>query len=144
MKLNPVVVKPLTVSKYALVKSSSGFPLLNTLFQMNGIIRTSGRTVKVASMSQRDVCSSSSLRSANELNTKPTPNERKHVATKLLTAWISPASSPIAIGKTRSKPIICRKNPKLEMILRLLSKLQPRLGNIFFDYLFKSSSYCCG
>lgn len=84
-----MVVNPLTVSKYALEKRSNRFPLLKTLFHANGIIRISGITVKAARSSQRDVRSSSSLRSAKELKTKPTPNERKQVAIKLATACSS-------------------------------------------------------
>ncbi len=85
-KLKPVVVKPLIVSKYALVKRSNGFTLLNTLFQINGMVSNSGNKVNVASISQRDVLSPNSLRSQKELKRKPTAKDKKHVATRLLTA----------------------------------------------------------
>ncbi len=105
-KLKPVVVKPLIVSKYAFVKRSNGFTLLNTLFQINGIIRNSGNKVNVTSKSQRDVLLSNSLRSQKELKIKPAAKDKKHVATKLLTACSSPFWSPTAIGRIKNRPVI--------------------------------------
>jgi hypothetical protein len=66
---------------------------------------------------------SRSLRSQNELKTKPAPNDRKHVAIRLLTAWSSPFWSPMAIGRIRNSPVICRKKPKFAMTRRRLLKL---------------------
>ena len=90
MKLNPVVVNPLTVSKYEFVKSSKRLLLMNTLFQTKGIISTSGIIVNVMISSQREVSSSSSLRSQKALNKKPAPMEKKLVATRLAIALDSP------------------------------------------------------
>ena len=121
--MKPVVVNPLTVSKYAFVTKSNGFPLLNMLFQMNGIMSMAGRMVNVVSMSQRLVRLSRPLRSQKELKAKPTANDRKHVAIRLLTAWSSPFWRPITIGRIRNSPVICRKKPKFAMTRRRLLKL---------------------